>query len=417
MSRNHTGFALFISLLLIAPQIPIKIPGGIERSCVSLGLAGLIIWFFASSKILFSFPRLSPSHPLFWIIIFAIYAFVVSLLSASMVSIAYSVQFLAYAVLGTILMRRYAWDSMKTNASKTNRILFGIAILFSIGIIISVLTGPIYPHQKVTAKMWGGFYIRRGPGFCGNANMAGTVVTFFIAACIYMYRGKIWKKWILLSLLLFALIATLSRGAIFSFIMALGFVCCLDNVEPLVQRVSIKVLALKNMGFFISALSILVILIGLGIYLVNKPFLLAILSGFGLSGEHGLISSDMAARFNLWLWGLNNWASEGPLKMVFGDGFRSSMTILTDRGTWKTAHNMYITVLGDFGIVGLALFSASLLAALWRYIRFFLVGKSGRLEKFGLMVVLAFCIQNTTEVFFYSPICLSLLIFTFAVTL
>lgn len=416
MSGNHTGFALFMSLLLIAPQIPIRIPGGIERSCVSLGLAGLIIWFFASSKRLFSFPRLSPSHPLFWIIIFAIYAFVVSLLSASMVSIAYSVQFLAYAVLGTILMRRYARDSMKTNASKTNRILFGIAILFSIGILVSVLTGPIYPHQKMTAKMWGGFYIRRGPGFCGNANMAGAVVTFFIAACIYMYRGKIWKKWILLSLLLLALLATLSRGAIVSFIGALALVYCLACVEPLVQRASIKVSVLKNVGFVISALSLLLIAIVLGIYLLNKSFPLAILSGFGLSGEHGLISSDMAARFNLWWRGLNTWVSGSLLKMIFGGGFRSSMTIAST-GAWKTAHNMYITVLGDFGIVGLALFSASLLAALWRYIRFFLVGKSGRLEKFGLMVVLAFCIQNTTEVFFYSPICLSLLIFTLAVTL
>lgn len=416
MSRNHIGFTLFMLLLLIAPQIPIEVPGGIERSCVSLGLAGLVIWFLACPKRPFSFPRIGAWHPLFWIIIFAAYAFIVSLLSRSMVSIVYSVQFLAYAVLGTILMRRYARYSMKTNASKTNRILFGIAILFSLGILISVLTGPIYPHQTVTAKRWGGFYIRRGPGFCGNANMAGAVVTFFIAACIYLYRGKIWKKWILLCLISLALLLTLSRSAIISFLLALIFVCLLDNLRPVVQRASIKVSVLKNMGFVISALSILVILIGLGIYLLNKSLPLAILSGFGLSGEHGLISSDMAARFNLWWWGLNNWASQGLLKMIFGGGFRSSMTIASI-GAWKTAHNIYITILGDFGVVGLTLFLTALFVAFFRYARLLLTDKAGRIERFGLVAVLALSIQNMTGVFFYSPVCLSLLILTFAVTL
>ena len=415
MSRNNLGFVLFMSLLLIAPKIPLKIPGGAAGSSVSLGLAGLVLWYLAYPEKLFYFPRLNFSHPLSWLIIFAIYAFVVSLLSGRMVSIAYSVQFLLYVVIGSILTRRYRYNFANTNHNRARSIFFAIAIAFSVGILISVLTGPIYPHQvRTTQRQWAGLAIQQGVGFSEGYSMAAPVVIFFAAACIYLYRGKTWKKWILLSLLLFALLATLSRGAIFSFALALGFVYCLDSVEPLVRRVSIKVSALKNIGFVISALSFLIILIGLGIYSVNKSVLIAILSGFGLSHQHGVVSRDMATRFNLWAWGMDVWTSGGLLKMIFGGGFRSSMTV---GAAWKDAHNVYITILGDFGIVGLALFLAALFVAFFRYTNLLLTDKAGRIERFGLMAVLALSIHNMTGPYFYSPVCLSLLIFTFAVTL
>ena len=418
MLRNHLGFALFMSLLLIAPKIPLRIPGGAERSTVSLGLAGLMIWFLACPKRPFSFPRISAWHPLFWILIFAIYAFIVSLLSTNIVSIAYSVQFLFYAVIGTILMRRYARSFVSSNSRCARSIFFVIAVIYSVGMLISVFTGPIYPHQVLaTHKHWGGFDIPQGVGFSEGQNMAAPVVIFFAAACIYVYRGKIWKKWILLSLLLFALLATLSRGAIFSFIGTLGFVYCLDSMEPLVRRASVKVLVLKNIRFVALTFATLVITLIVAIHSTNKWLLPAILSGLGLTNQHSVVSTDMAARFSHWAWGLNTWASGNLLKMVFGGGFRSSMLISANRGTWHTAHNVYITILGDFGIIGFVLFFGTLSAAFFRYARLFLTGKARGIEKFGLLVLLALSIDNMTGPYFYSPICLSLLIFTFAVTL
>ena len=124
----------------------------------------------------------------------------------------------------------------------------------------------------------------------------------------------------------------------------------------------------------------------------------------------------MTDRFDLWRGGLNNWASGSLLKMIFGEGFRSSMTISTT-GAWGTAHNAYITMLGDFGVVGLTLFLAALFGAFFRYARLFLTDKAGRAERFGLMFVLALSIHNMTGPYFYSPICLSLLLFILAVTL
>ena len=411
MLRNHIGFLLFMSLLLIAPKIPLKIHGGAAGSSVSLGIAGLVLWYLAYPQRLFSFPRIRVWHPLFWIIIFAIYAFIVSLLSTSIVSIAYSVQFLAYAAIGTILIRRYVKNFVSTDRRDINSIFWGIAIIYSIGMLISVFTGPIYPHQTMATMRAN---MQQGVGFSESQNIAGIVVVFFTTACIHMYHGKSWKKWILLCLLLLALLSTLSRSAIISFLLALIFVCCLDNIPSIVRRASIKVSVLKNIGLVMSALSLLVIVTILGIYSVNRSLLSAILPFFDVTGK---MASHMADRFNLWQWGLNNWSSGSILEMIFGGGFRSSMTILSDRGTWKDAHNVYITILGDFGVVGLMLFWAALLVAFLRYTHLFITDRAGRTERFGLMAVLALSIHNMTGPYFYSPICLSLLIFTFAVTL
>jgi len=417
MSRSHTGFALFMLLLLIAPQIPIRIPGGIEKSCVSLGLAGLIIWFFANPKKMFFPPRIGAWHPLFWILIFTAYVFVVSLLSGSMVSIAYSLQYLLYVVLGTILMKQYGSNFANMNCKRARSILFAIGIVFSIGIVVSLFTGPIYPHQvRATQRHWEGLTIQQGVGFSESQNIAGPVVIFFLAACTYMYHRKIWKKWILLTLLLSGLLATLSRGAIFSFGLALAFVFCLDSVDLFVQRAGIKVSLLKNVGFLAFTAACLVIPTIVVIYWTNKPLLRALLSGFGLSQGYSVVSSDASLRFGHWAWGLNTWASGNLLKMLFGGGFRSSM-VAADYGAWKDAHNMYITILGDFGIVGLTLFLGALFGAFFRYARLFLTDKAGRAERFGLMALLALSIDNMTGPYFYSPICLSLLIFVFAVTL
>jgi O-antigen ligase len=418
MSRNHIGFALFMLLLLIAPKIPSGISGGVERSSISLGIVGLVLWYIACPGKFFCFPMLNFSHPLFWLIIFAIYAFVVSFLSYRVISMAYSVQYLFYAVLGTLLLKRYLSNNACIERHYTQRILFLIAIVYSAGILASIFTGPIYPHQAIAIYgRWGGLAVQKGVGFAENQNMAGPVVIFFTAAGIYLYRNNTWKKWILLCLLFSALLATLSRGAIFSFIGAMVLMYCFDSTKPLFRKASIKVSILKNMSLVLSALSFLFILIFTGIYLVNKPIFIAILTGFGLNvdGQHGVVARDFVSRSEIWAWGIDYWMSQDLLKMIFGGGFRNSMAIDTVRGTWKDAHNMYITILGDFGIVGLALFLITLFRGFFRYVRLFLTNRAKDTDRFGLLVLLSLTIDNMTGPYFYSPVCLSLLIFTFAI--
>lgn len=416
MLRNHIGFAVFMSLLLIAPKFPLHISGGSEKTSVSLGIAGLVIWYLNCPWKLFSFPKIKISHPLCWLIIFAIYAFVVSLLSANTISIAYSVQYLLYVVIGTILMRRYCPSFVGLNCCRPHAIFFTIAAVYGMGIIVSILTGPIYPYLvRQTQRHWGGHWIQQGVGFAESQNIAGPVVAFFVAACIYLYHAEIWKKWILLTLLLLALLGTLSRGAIVSLMLAIVFVYCLDNFVPFIKRGNLKVSALKDIGFAVLVLFCILVTIGLISYAVDQTFITAILSGFGLDGQHGVATKDTASRFNLWIWGINKWTSQSLLKMIFGGGFRSSMEVIAT-GMWKDAHNVYITILGDFGIVGLMLFAVSLFVGFFRYARLVLIGKARDVEKFGLVTLLSLGIDNMTGPYFYSPACLSLLIFTLAIT-
>ena len=413
MSRNNFGFALFMSLLLFAPKIPILISGGATRSSASLGIVGLTIWYLIYPKKIFYFPRISNFHPLLWMIVFAIYAFLVSLISTKTVSIVYSAQFLLYVILGTVLMKRYGYHFVTTDHNRAQSIFWIIAIIFSIGILISVLTGPIYPHQVgATQRQWAGFKIQHGVGFSEAYNMAAPVAMFFWVACFYMYHGKTWKKWILLTLLLIAFLATLSRGAIVSLTLALGFVYLLDNIVPLLRRASIKRSLLEFFGFFTLFFgSLIFILLS---HATTRALLSGVLSGFGLTNQHSIISRDLGGRFNLWAWGLDYWASKSLLGIIFGGGFRSSMIAGT---AWKDAHNLYITILGDFGIVGLGLFLAALLVAFFRYANLLVTDKAKAIERFGFVTVLSLGIHNMTGPYLYSPISLTILIFTLAVTI
>jgi len=415
--RNHISFALFMSLLLIAPKIPLKISGGVEGSSVSLGLAGLVLWYLGCPDKVLHFPRLRLSHPLAWLMTFAVYALILSLLSANTARIAYSVQYLLYVVMGTTLLKRYGDNLSDKNYDRLCSILSLIALVYGIGIVVSLFTGPIYPHQvRATLRRWGGLTIQQGAGFSESQNLAGPILIFLAGACMFLYRGRAWKKWVLLSLVLFALLATLSRGAIFSFVGALVLVYGLACVEPLAQRASVKVPLLTNVGFLLFVVIFVGIGVTLGICATNKSLLPAMLSGFGLSNGYSVVSSDTSLRVGHWAWGMDVWASGSVLRMIFGGGFRSSM-VAADYGAWRDAHNMYITILGDFGIVGLVLFLTPLWVAFSRYARLLLTGKARQLEEFGLFVLLGLSIDNMTGPYFYSPVCLSLLILTFAITL
>ncbi len=417
MSRNHAGFALFLFLLLIAPQIPVASLVGAARSNVSLGLAALLVWYLSYPKKLLYFPAISTSHPFLWLMLFAVYAFIISLLSTRITSISYAVQFLGYTILGTILFKRYARYCGGAGCYNSSWILFGIAAIYATGVLFSALMKPIYSYQLQRHKSWESIDIQRSSGFCENPNMAGFVVVFFLFACLYLYRQAQWKRWLLFCLLLAAMLATVSRSAMFSCIAAAFFVYLIGMIEPLVQRASIKTKVSVHFVFAASAVCLFVVIFISSLWFVDQSFLSAHFSGYGLTPQGDILSKDFTSRLELWKWGIDAWASHGTLRMIFGGGFRSSMTVLSERGTWMDAHNMYITILDEFGIVGLALFLVFLCTAFFRYLRKFLSAQAQNTDTFGLLVLLTLSIDNMTGTYFYSPICLSLLIFTMAVTL
>jgi len=406
MTRDHVGFSVFLALLLLAPQVPLRLGGALpDLSGVGLGVLGLAIWFV-----------LVPGHMLrlcvspvaaLLLCTFALYALMVSVVSMRLSSIAYALQYSVYVIMGWLMLGGYLKRAAhKGQLEVVVRIIAVIGLVYSIGVIVSVWTGPIYPHQVLwSARNWGGYFIQQGVGFAEGTNLAGATLIVFCALFCFAIRTR-WVSVYALAALT-ALMLTISRGSIFGFVVGVCALWALDGLRIISyvrfrRGTTIRVLAM--VGF----LSIM-ILFGL-IMLPSDGLLTAIGTGFGFGGE-GLTQSE-STRFEYWLMGLKVWADGDIWQLLFGRGFRGSM-MFSESGAWLTAHNMYITILGDFGVIGLFLFLAVfvffLVPVALRIIR---DGGSG-LERACLVAVLGLLAHNMTEAYLYSPTLITLLLILF----
>jgi hypothetical protein len=81
------------------------------------------------------------------VVSFAIYAWFVSMFSGKITSILYASQYFFYTLFGFLVLRTYlarAYKSDKLNDVFAVFIIIGL--IYSIGTIISVFVGPIYPE-------------------------------------------------------------------------------------------------------------------------------------------------------------------------------------------------------------------------------------------------------------------------------
>lgn len=381
---------------------------------MSLGFVGLFAWLLLSRHDPLRLPRLRAYQPMFWILLFALYAFVVSASSGETIAIAYAVQFVTYVSLGSILFTRHIRACGPHGLRRTTHILISVGLVYSVGMLISLKTGPIYVHQTTwTARPWGGYYIQQAVGFSEGQNLAGLVIAFFIGACIYLYRAKRLARCRVLLLFVFALLGTLSRSAILSTLLGVLIWFCIANSESIMRRFSLRVATIKEVR---SVSWIFLVAIGACLYVaysISPKLPRSLLPAFGFTDEGTLFLSHLSHRLHNWAWGMDYWRSNPPLKMLFGTGFRSSMT-LTSIGSWFTAHNAYITILGEFGLIGISLFLCSILAGLVHFGRLVMAGRAERTDHFAIFGLVVLSIHNMTGTYFYSPVCLTLLLFIFA---
>jgi len=420
--RDHIGFTLVLVFLFLAPKIPIQmipiqISGGSVRSSISLGFLGYVIWFLICPSYLLKFSKRTIPLPIIFFNIFAFYAFFISLLSTNLVSIAYAFQFLFYVVIGSLFLSRYILKSRINNSIDISlKIFFTVMIIYAIGVLVSVFTGPFYPFQTIyTLRPWGNLWIQQGVGFSEGQNMAAEILIIFTAASIYLYQGNRFKKIILICLSLSALISTLCRSPIIAFLVAILSLLFLEFVRVIVFSGKIKKKILSSVFSLILGLFFIIIIGGISLYIINKPLLTAILLGFGF-GETDYFITDLNTRFSLWSRGLNKWNSTGSIiPCIFGNGFRSSMGIVSKTGAWATSHNIFVTILAELGIIGFTIFISIFLISLLEYSHIIVKNKDinlGLLARFGFVSVLGIMIHNLAGEFLYSPISISMLILT-----
>lgn len=414
MTRDHIGFSLFLVFLLIAPKIPIHIAGGSERSSISLGFVGFIIWFLLCPNYLLRFPKNKLPLPLIILVFFAFYVFLVSLMSANLISLIYSVQFLFYIVACSLFFKKYFLKAKSCDSIEVAlRIFFVVMLIYALGVLISVFTGPIYPWQTIyTLRPWGGMWIRQGVGFSEAQNMAAEILLIFAVAAIYLYQGNSIKKTILIILSLAALFSTLCRSPIIAFLVAIVALLVLDFGYYLLLASKIKKWALVDTSYLLIGILIFTI-IGFSALIVNEQLFSAIFSGFNL-GRDGLVKADLAKRITIWIGGLLNWSSLNSVTaIIFGRGFRSSMGIVSETGAWATSHNLFITILAEFGIIGLLIFILFFITSLLEFCSV-LIKKNNDVAnsaaRFGFVSVFAIMIHNLAGEFLYSPVLISMII-------
>lgn len=414
MIRDHIGFSSFLVFLLIAPKIPIHIAGGSERSSISLGFVGFIIWFLLCPNYLLRFPKKKLPLPLIILVFFAFYAFLVSFMSTNLISLIYSVQFLFYTVACSVFFKKYFLKAKSCDSiGITLRIFFVIMVIYALGVLVSVLTGPIYPWQTIyTLRPWGGMWIRQGVGFSEAQNMAAEILLIFAAAAIYLYHGDSIKKTILIILSLAALFSTLCRSPIIAFLVAIAALLVLDFGCYLLLSFKIKKRALVDTSYLLIGILIFAI-IAFSTLIVNEQLFSAIFSGFNL-GRGGSARADLAKRVAIWTNSLVNWSSLNSVTaIIFGRGFRSSMGIVSETGAWATSHNLFITILAEFGIIGLLIFISFFITSLLEFFSVLIKRNNvvaNSAARFGFLSVFAIMIHNLAGEFLYSPVLISMII-------
>lgn len=408
MKRDHIGFFIFLTCLLIAPEISLggffNLPG---RSNMSLGIVGLILWAILSPKHLTKVVRRFYYTPTFGLVIFSIYSFIVSIVSQNLSSILYAGQYLLYAILVFHMLSGYLWEAAKHDQMLIlSRIVITIGWVVIFGTIASALLGPIYPNQTFWAvRKVGDVWIQRAVGFSGNPNAAAGILLILIPISLSLLpRTAKLQRFILVVLGATAVLATFSRSAILSGVVA---ICAL-----LVVRI-LKVLILGKVRFKVS--NIVIITTGMVIFILFIMFLPTIPSIeplldklFGALGI-GTIAEEVGERFRIWNASYSEWTVASLAQQLFGAGFRAG-TEVSIYGTLMTPHNSYIEMLLDFGIVGLSIFVFPLVLTILRTLSRSLTFSQTNIEDMVVVGLLASGIHNMSETFFYSPTMLSLIL-------
>lgn len=399
MDRPNIGFGLFLVLLLIAPQVPV---GGFDaRVNVPLGAAGLVLWLMLAPRLPMRAVLSMPT--ILGLIAFSLYAWLVSFYSGRLIAIEYGAQYAFYAVVGGVLIPAYVVHRTRQGRqAEVWRILAWVGAIYLGGIIVSLWTGPIYPHQVGYAdKLYGSLLIPRGTGFSDGANAAGGISAVLATLYLFLYRPSGRRPLLLAVLGVAGMIATLSRSAMAAF----GAAICVAAVVVVLHAVLVRGTVRLRLPLVPTALLSLGIIVGVVSF--QQPIVAAAWQRLVLDQVQR--ENDVNLRLQIWEGHASAWTGKSFANQLAGSGFKSSGVI---QGTtaYHTAHNAYLEILNDFGIVGLLIFGAAVTVALLKALYYSLMQPDNKLAMFCLTGLVVLAVHDLAEIFFYNMGVLSLLI-------
>lgn len=397
MKRNdHLMFFLTMVFMFIAPRVSASIfgIGGPSKSTISLALAPLLVWAVLNPSRLIQYPQNAGRLPLF-IIWFSGFSILSTLLTGNLGNLVNALQYFLYAYLGVMLLSHYLQAAISSDQLQTAiKMALFVAVPCALGVVVSVWTGPFYPHQVLEiGRHWQGVLLMQGVGFGVNANSVSGVLSWFNVLTISLYEASGGKRAAVIGLLTCALFLTISRAGIGSFFLGMLAVMAFIFLDIVINRRMSK-------GYFDRLIMLgamfFCVVIGVALFALYKPTLgSSIAEGFGLGGT-SIVGSE-SGRISAWQRGIDKWVDSPLFEAVKGYGFRGSSSIMENY--IETSHNFFVSVLGDFGIIGLALFVISYVWLLFKAIG--LLMSSDKIGIFGTWSLVALLLQNMTETFFY----------------
>lgn len=389
LHNSHFLFLTYLLVLLIAPKKTLSEGGS------SINFAIIVLFFWLAYN-LFKYKdlKLNKSLPIILFLLFTTLSLITSFITFKSVVIFNAIQFFLYATITSILFNKYLSNVVKENEFQTViKIINFVGIIYSLGSIISLYTGPIYPFQVGdNQRFWGGIILQQGVGFGVNQNSVGGILVLLLIICTFFINSRYKKYYI--SIYILAILSTISRSAylcLFSGWAVFKLIQLISNRKLFNFRVGVK--NLRNTFLLLIFISISAI----WFFEVHKEYYEALKIGFNLT--NGNINEQEGGRIDQWTNGISSWRNSSTLEFLIGKGFKNSSKIIDNK--YISAHNLYIQYLSDMGLIGIIIFLCSISVFLVNLLRKIKGNTRNNIYYYCLFSITSLLVHNFTEVFLY----------------
>ncbi|MFN7965637.1 MAG: O-antigen ligase family protein [Acidobacteriota bacterium] len=284
------------------------------------------------------------SKPLRWYFVFAFYLLMPLVLSPNIVMGANDL--IRFASGTAVMLLIWAEVETEEDLRLVHRCLIVGTYICALVTVYHWMEG-----SEELSEMSKGMRFVRTSGGLGQANLSGLLaVVGFVSVVPLMYRATSARQrasiLVLSAPYFLAVAVTVSRTALIELVIFVGLLVSFD--KQIVRKVSHKALLLfVSISFLVSAL-----------YLKGFDQVAHRLEDVPGVGDTGLTQDRTGSgRILIWRGYLRAYASGSPQVLLFGHGIGSSLEIIPQYiGVALGAHNEYIHILFEYGIVGLFLY-------------------------------------------------------------
>lgn len=251
-------------------------------------------------------------------------------------------QWICYFLAGFLLTMELG--RTRSDLEWASRTLVRLGVVAAALGLVSIWTGPFYSYANHYIGRWG-LPIARACGTFESPGMLAGLLAITFALLFFTPRatGSATRRRVALTLMAVTLLLTQAKG---------GIVACLLAV---ILGIPVVAKTAKSWRAVAGAI-VCAVLLGSAIGYIADTYLI---------DPTALIENDVEDRGGIAVEHLSAYFTDDLAPQLFGLGYRQTATIDPETGMWFTAHNSYISLLREIGLVGCLLLGAFLLSSLF----------------------------------------------------